>query len=146
MRENVPVTVDVVNNTDAAEYVHWHGMLIPAEVDGAEEEGTPAVPPQGRRRYQLTPKPAGTRWYHTHAMSNGDLHRGSYTGQFGFVMVEAANNPGQFDQEVFLALRDWEPFYTQRWRPTPTSNPRAVPSPNGLRFSIPVRTALRSPP
>ena len=46
-------------------------------------------------------------------MSNGDLHRGSYTGQFGFVMVEGGNNPGQFDQEVFLALRDWEPFYTE---------------------------------
>jgi FtsP/CotA-like multicopper oxidase with cupredoxin domain len=113
MRENVPVTVDVINNTDATEYVHWHGMLIPAEVDGAEEEGTPAIPAQSRRRYQFTPKPAGTRWYHTHAMSNGDLHRGSYTGQFGFVMVEGASQPGQYDQEVFLALRDWEPFYTE---------------------------------
>ncbi len=113
MREGKPVTVDVVNHTDAAEIVHWHGMHIPPEVDGAEEEGTPPVPPGGRRRYQFTPKPAGTRWYHSHAMANGDLHRGTYTGQFGFVMVEGAADPGHYDQEIFLALRDWEPFYTE---------------------------------
>lgn len=115
MREGAPVTVDVINQTDAPELVHWHGMLIPSEVDGADEEGTPMVPAGGQRRYQFTPKPAGTRWYHTHAMAPGDLHRSTYTGQFGFVMVEGANNPsqaGKFDQEVFLALRDWEPFYS----------------------------------
>ena len=112
MREGAPVTVDVINQTDTPEFVHWHGLLIPSEVDGADEEGTPAIPPNGRRRYQFTPKPAGTRWYHTHAMAPGDLHRSTYTGQFGFLVVEGANNPGQYDQEVFLALRDWEPFFT----------------------------------
>jgi FtsP/CotA-like multicopper oxidase with cupredoxin domain len=112
MREGVPVTVDVINDTDTAEFVHWHGLLIPSDVDGADEEGTPPIPPNGRHRYQFTPKPAGTRWYHTHSMAPGDLHRSTYTGQFGFLMVEGANNPGQYDQEIFLALRDWEPFYT----------------------------------
>ncbi|HWW51317.1 MAG TPA: multicopper oxidase domain-containing protein, partial [Verrucomicrobiae bacterium] len=114
MREGVPVTVDVKNDTDVPEFVHWHGLLIPAEVDGAEEEGTPPVPPRGRRRYQFVPKPAGTRWYHTHAMAGADLHRGTYTGQFGFVMVESGNDPGHYDQELFLALRDWEPFFTDQ--------------------------------
>jgi len=111
MREGVPVTVDVVNDTDVPEQVHWHGLLIPADVDGADEEGTPPVPPHGRRRYQFTPRPAGARWYHTHTMAMMDLHRGSYTGQFGFLMVEG-KDPGAYDQEVFLALRDWEPFFT----------------------------------
>jgi len=114
MREGVPVTVDVTNQTDVPEFVHWHGLLIPSEVDGAEEEGTPPVPPHGRRRYQFVPKPAGTRWYHTHAMAGPDLHRSTYTGQFGFVLVESGNNPGHYDQEVFLALRDWEPFFTDQ--------------------------------
>jgi FtsP/CotA-like multicopper oxidase with cupredoxin domain len=114
MKEGVPVTVDVINDTDAVEFVHWHGLLIPSDVDGADEEGTPAIPPNGRRRYQFTPKPAGTRWYHTHALAPGDLHRSTYTGQFGFLMVEGANNPGKYDQEVFLALRDWEPFYSNQ--------------------------------
>src|ERR1700733_7871551 len=39
MREGAMVTVDVVNDTDVPEQVHWHGLLIPAEVDGADEEG-----------------------------------------------------------------------------------------------------------
>ena len=114
MREGKPVTVEVINDTDAAELVHWHGLFVPPEVDGSEEEGTPAVPPGGRRRYQFTPKPAGTRWYHSHAMAGADLHRGSYTGQYGFLMIESGNDPGQYDQELFLALRDWEPFFTDQ--------------------------------
>jgi FtsP/CotA-like multicopper oxidase with cupredoxin domain len=111
MREGVPATVEVVNNTDVPELVHWHGLFVPSEVDGAEEEGTPMVPPHGRRRYQFTPRPAGTRWYHTHTMAMADLHRGTYTGQYGFLYVEPKDNPGRYDQELFLALRDWEPFF-----------------------------------
>src|SRR5499427_7541386 len=107
MKEGVPVTVNVVNDTDVPEFVHFHGLLIPAEVDGSEEEGTPVVPPHGSRRYQFTPTPAGTRWYHTHTMAMDDLHRGSFTGMFGFLIVEGAGNPGNYDQEHFLALRDW---------------------------------------
>mgnify|MGYP002814486939 CR=1 FL=1 len=60
MREGVPVTVEVVNDTDVPEQVHWHGLLIPDAVDGADEEGTPPVPPHGRRQYRFTPRPAGT--------------------------------------------------------------------------------------
>ncbi len=114
MREGKPITVDVINDTDAAEFVHWHGLFLPSEVDGSEEEGTPPVPAMGRRRFQFTPAPAGTRWYHSHAMANGDLHRGTYTGQFGFLMIDSGNDPGHYDQEIFLALRDWEPFYTDQ--------------------------------
>jgi len=112
MREGKPVTVEVINDTDVPEFVHWHGMLIPPDVDGTEEENTPAVPPRGHRRYQLTPRPAGSRWYHSHAMAGPDLHRGTYTGQFGFVYVDGGKDPGQYDQELFLSLRDWEPFFT----------------------------------
>jgi FtsP/CotA-like multicopper oxidase with cupredoxin domain len=112
MREGKPVTVEVINDTDTPELVHWHGMLIPPEVDGTEEEGSPLVPAHGRRRFQLTPGPAGSRWYHSHAMAMDDLRKGGYTGQFGFVYVEDGKNPGQYDQELFLALRDWEPFFT----------------------------------
>jgi FtsP/CotA-like multicopper oxidase with cupredoxin domain len=112
MREGKPISVDVINDTDVPELVHWHGMLIPPDVDGVEEEGTPMVPPHGRRRYQLTPRPAGSRWYHTHAMAMDDLHKGTYTGQYGFVYIDSGNDPGHYDQEHFLSLRDWEPFFT----------------------------------
>ena len=112
MREGKQVSVDVINDTDTPELVHWHGMLIPPEVDGTAEEGSPFVPPRGQRRFQLTPGPAGSRWYHSHAMAMDDLHKGAYTGQFGFVYVDGGNDPGHFDQELFLALRDWDPFFT----------------------------------
>src|ERR1700722_7951447 len=88
MRAGKPVAVEVINDTDTPELVHWHGMLIPAEVDGTEEEDSPLVAPHGRRRFQFTPGPAGSRWYHSHAMAMDDLHKGAYTGQFGFVYVE----------------------------------------------------------
>ena len=35
MREGVPVTVDLFNDTDSPELVHWHGQIIPADIDGA---------------------------------------------------------------------------------------------------------------
>jgi FtsP/CotA-like multicopper oxidase with cupredoxin domain len=112
MREGKDVTVDVINETDVPELVHWHGLFLPSEVDGSEEEMTPMVPPRGRIRYQFTPRPAGTRWYHSHIMAGPDLHRGTYTGQFGFLLVESGRDPGNYDQEVFLALREWEPFFS----------------------------------
>ena len=111
MREGKPVTVEVINDTDVPELVHWHGLFIPPEVDGVEEEMTPMVPPHGRIRYQFVPRPAGTRWYHTHTMAGADLHRGAYTGQFGFLLIESGDTPGNYDKEVFLALREWEPFF-----------------------------------
>jgi len=114
VKEGTPVSINVINKTDVPEFVHFHGLLIPADVDGVEEEGTPPVPPHGSRRYQFTPTPAGTRWYHTHTMSMDDLHRGSYTGMFGFLVIEGAKNPGRYDQEHYLALRDWEPYFTNQ--------------------------------
>jgi FtsP/CotA-like multicopper oxidase with cupredoxin domain len=112
LHEGVPVTVDLFNETDTPEFVHWHGQIIPAEVDGAEEEKSLVVPAHGHLRYRLTPQPAGARWVHSHVMSMSDVNRGTYTGQFGFVYIEPKSNPGQYDQEVFLATHEWEPFYT----------------------------------
>ena len=112
MKEGKLTTIDVVNDTDVPELVHWHGLLIPAEVDGVDEEGTPVVAARSTRRYQFAPDPAGTRWYHSHAMAESDLHKGAYTGQFGFLVIDPGNDPGAYDQEIFLALRDWEPFFT----------------------------------
>lgn len=111
LHEGVPVTVDLFNDTDTPEFVHWHGQIIPAAVDGASEEKSLEVPAHGRLRYRLTPAPAGARFVHTHAMSMADVNRGTYTGQFAFVYIEPKNNPGQYDQEVFLATKEFEPFF-----------------------------------
>jgi FtsP/CotA-like multicopper oxidase with cupredoxin domain len=109
MHEGKRVTVDIYNGTDVPELVHWHGQLVSSGVDGAEEEGTPFVLPRGRRRFTFTPQPAGTRWYHTHAMSDGNLERGTFTGQFGFLYIEPKTEPGNYDQEIFLAAHHWQP-------------------------------------
>ena len=147
VREGQRVTVDVVNDTDVPEYVHWHGLFVPSDVDGAEEEGTPPVPPHGRRRYQFVAKPAGSRWYHSHTAAMMDLHRGAYTGQFGFLMIDSANDPGRYDQEVFLALREWEPYLTTMDQdeeaadpndPMPEKPATPDPRPNGLEVSAPL--------
>ena len=94
VREGKRITVEVANETDVPEYVHWHGLFVPPESDGVAEEGSPPVPPHGRRRFEFVAKPAGSRWYHSHTAAMMDLHRGVYTGQFGFFMIDGANDPG----------------------------------------------------
>jgi FtsP/CotA-like multicopper oxidase with cupredoxin domain len=112
LREGVPATVDLFNDTDTPELVHWHGQIIPASVDGAAEEKSLDVPAHGHIRYQLTPQPAGARFVHSHVMSMSELNRGTYTGQFAFVYIEPKRNPGQYDQELFLATHEFEPIFT----------------------------------
>lgn len=107
--EGKPITIDVLNQTDSPEIVHWHGLWIPSKMDGAMEEGSPMIAPQGRQRYSFTPRPSGSRWYHTHTTAGHDLKKATYTGQFGFFYIEPKDDPGRYDQEVFLALHDWNP-------------------------------------
>ena len=111
LSEGKPVTIEIVNRLDRPEIVHWHGQWIPSDVDGAVEEGSPMIPAGGRTRVTFTPKPTGLHWYHTHTMAHRDLNRGLYTGQFGPLLVEPRDNPGHYDQEQFLVLHDWEPYF-----------------------------------
>src|SRR5271165_4856534 len=62
--EGKRVVVDIRNDTDTPELVHWHGQMIPSDVDGAAEEGSPFVPAHGMRRIAFVPKPSGFRFYH----------------------------------------------------------------------------------
>jgi FtsP/CotA-like multicopper oxidase with cupredoxin domain len=117
LREGKPVTVDVFNETDIPEVVHWHGQFLPAAVDGSLEENTPPVPPHGRRRYRITPQPAGTRWYHTHVMAKDDLSRAGFSGQHGFAIIEPARHPGDYDQEICLLAHHWEPSLAHKGPP-----------------------------
>ena len=107
LTENRPVTIEVSNRTDQPEVVHWHGLHLDPEVDGAMEEGTPPVAPGTMARYTFAPRPAGFRWYHTHTMAMNDLTRAQYGGQHGFLLVEARDERGRYDREFFLGLHDW---------------------------------------
>jgi FtsP/CotA-like multicopper oxidase with cupredoxin domain len=108
--EGKPIVIDVLNRTPVPEIVHWHGLKIPSAMDGAAEEGSPMIPPGGQFRYTFTPRPAGFRWYHTHAFAGHDLKRGTYTGQFGCFYIEPKTDTGSYDQEIFLTLHDWNAY------------------------------------
>jgi len=108
-KEGQAETVDVHNDTDTPEQLHWHGQMVSTDVDGAAEEGTPFIPARGMRRINFTPRPAGFRFYHTHNRGGADLHAGQYSGQVGPVYIEPRDEPGSYDREVFLVLKEFEP-------------------------------------
>jgi FtsP/CotA-like multicopper oxidase with cupredoxin domain len=108
-KEGRQVTIDIFNDTDTPEQLHWHGQKIPTDVDGAAEEGTPYIPANGKRRISFTPNPSGLRFYHTHNRAGANLYAGQYSGQVGPVYIEPRNEPGRYDREVFLVLKEFEP-------------------------------------
>ncbi len=112
-KEGQQVIVDVHNDTDTPEQLHWHGQFVSPDVDGAAEEGTPFIPGRGMRRIVFTPRPSGLRFYHTHNRAGADLHAGQYSGQVGPVYIEPKHEPGSYDREVFLVLKEFEPSFGQ---------------------------------
>src|ERR1700677_3177596 len=112
-KEGQRAVVDIYNDTDSPELVHWHGQMIPSDVDGASEEGTPFVPAHGMRRVSFVPKPAGFRFYHTHVLAGADLSLGQYSGLVGPVYIEPKNDPGRYDREVFLTLKEFQPTFSR---------------------------------
>jgi len=112
-KEGQRVVVDMVNDTDTPEQLHWHGQLVPVDVDGASEEGTPYIPAHGTRRISFVPRPSGYRFYHTHNRAGADLSAGQYSGQVGHVYIEPKHEPGNYDREVFLVLKEFEPSFSR---------------------------------
>ena len=112
-KEGQPVTVDIFNQTSTPEQLHWHGQRVPTGVDGAAEEGTPYIPAHGMRRISFTPSPSGFRFYHSHNRAGADLSAGQYSGQVGPVYIEPKSSPGNFDQEIFLVLKEFEPTFSR---------------------------------
>ena len=111
LRKGVPVSIDVTNAGGDPDIVHWHGLAIDSLNDGAMEEGSPMIAAGQTHRYTFTPRPSGTRWYHTHAAAYGNLATGTYTGQFGFLLIDGKEYAPQHDQEINLAIHHWEPSF-----------------------------------
>ena len=107
--EGKPVTVEIHNDTDTPEQLHWHGQSLPPDVDGAAEAGTPFIPAHGSRRISFTPGPAGFRFYHSHVRAGADLSKGQYGGLVGPVYIEPKQHAGDYDREVFLVLKEFQP-------------------------------------
>ncbi len=111
LKEGRPVRIDVTNATPNEDLVHWHGLAIDSLNDGAMEEGSPMIQPGAVLQYAFTPQPSGTRWYHTHAGAGSNLTLGTYSGQFGFLLVAGREDPAPYDQEINLAIHHWEPSF-----------------------------------
>ena len=113
LQEGRQVSVQVFNDTDTPEFVHWHGQFIPSEVDGAGEEKSIVVPPRGQVSYQFTPRPAGIRWrLHPHVMPGSNLYRGCTRDSSESFTSSRSAISGSYDQEVFLATHEFDPFYS----------------------------------
>jgi len=68
LKEGKPVRINVINDSGYPNLIHWHGLYLPSEQDGSSEEGSPIIAPGQSLTYAYTPKPSGTRWYHSHFM------------------------------------------------------------------------------
>lgn len=94
------VRVRYRNRTPIPRTVHWHGMILPNDMDGVAGVTQPAVEPGGEFLYEFAPNPAGTRWYHDHA-----AHLGAIRGLFGmFVVDDPSDEPA--DAEFCLVFHD----------------------------------------
>jgi FtsP/CotA-like multicopper oxidase with cupredoxin domain len=113
LKEGQPISVDIRNETDTPEQLHWHGQFLSTDVDGAAEEGTPYIPAHGSRRISFEPRPSGYRFYHSHVRSGANLGAGQYGGLVGPVYIEPRENPGRYDREVFLTLKEFEPTFSR---------------------------------
>jgi FtsP/CotA-like multicopper oxidase with cupredoxin domain len=112
-KEGERVTIDLRNETDTPEQVHWHGQFVTPEIDGAAEEGTPFIAPHSTRRISFVPRPSGFRFYHTHVRAGANLAAGQYTGLVGPVYIEPKQHPGNYDQELFLTLKEFQPILSR---------------------------------
>lgn len=113
LKEGQRTRVDIYNDTGTPEQLHWHGQHVGVDVDGAAEEGTPYIPAHGMRSISFVPGPAGLRFYHTHVVPRADLSGGQYSGLVGPVYIEPRQNPGRYDQEIFLTLKEFQPAFSR---------------------------------
>jgi FtsP/CotA-like multicopper oxidase with cupredoxin domain len=94
-----PFCVDVCNDTDTTERIHWQGQYL---ADGV-------VPPHSRRRMEFTPGRAGLYLYHSEVVAAADLRAGLYSGQVGALLVEP-RKPERCEREWWVVLKGTEPF------------------------------------
>src|SRR5688500_2512342 len=101
-REGDTVTLRVANTLHEDASIHWHGILLPANMDGVPGLSFHGIPPGEAYTYQFTVRQHGTYWYHSH--SGFDEQRGVY----GALVIEPATpSPVRYDREHVILLSDW---------------------------------------
>lgn len=99
-KQGIPLEIRLTNHLPEPTVVHWHGLRIPAAMDGTQVVQRP-VQPGETFTYLFTPPDAGTFWYHPHANETEQLEKGLY----GALIVRGAEDP-VLDGEQILVLDD----------------------------------------
>ncbi len=103
-REGERLRIVVKNSMREPTTIHWHGVDVPNPMDGVPGITQKAVQTGETFTYEFEARPAGTRWYHTHA----DEHRQMDLGLAAPLIIEPANTePMAYDRDVTLVLDDW---------------------------------------
>ncbi|PBJ07030.1 copper resistance system multicopper oxidase [Pseudomonas sp. ACN5] len=101
-REGDTVTLRVRNRLKDSTSIHWHGILLPANMDGVPGLSFKGIEPGGVYVYQFTVRQNGTYWYHSHSGFQ------EQSGVYGPLVIDAKDpEPFQYDRDYVVMLSDW---------------------------------------
>lgn len=101
-REGEELTINVTNHLKADTSIHWHGILLPFQMDGVPGVTFPGIKPAETFTYEFPLIQAGTYWYHSHSGLQEQL------GHYGPIVVEPKDaDPVAYDREYVIVLSDW---------------------------------------
>ncbi|WP_122455168.1 copper resistance system multicopper oxidase [Pseudomonas viridiflava] len=101
-KEGDTVTLRVRNRLDAATSIHWHGIILPPNMDGVPGLSFAGIEPGGVYVYQFKVQQNGTYWYHSHSGFQEQV------GVYGPLVIEAKEpEPFKYDSEHVVMLTDW---------------------------------------
>ena len=101
-KEGETVTIHVTNNLDEATSIHWHGIILPAEMDGVPGISFDGIAPGETFTYTFPIIQSGTYWYHSHSGFQ------EQTGIYGAIVIDPKDRmPYEYDKEYVITLSDW---------------------------------------
>ncbi|MFJ4068037.1 copper resistance system multicopper oxidase [Pseudomonas sp. NPDC089996] len=101
-REGDTVTLRVRNRLDQSTSIHWHGILLPANMDGVPGLSFAGIAPGGDYLYRFTLRQSGTYWYHSHSGLQ------EQAGVYGAIVVEPREpEPHDYQRDHVLLFSDW---------------------------------------
>ncbi|KCV60552.1 copper resistance system multicopper oxidase [Bordetella bronchiseptica] len=101
-REGDTVTLRVTNRLDEDTSIHWHGILLPTEMDGVPGLSFPGIRPGETFTYRFQVRQSGTYWYHSHSGFQ------EQTGLYGAIVIEPRRaDPVRAERDHVVLLSDW---------------------------------------
>jgi len=101
-KEGETVTIHVYNDLDVDSSIHWHGIILPTNMDGVPNISFEGIKPKESFTYTFTIKQSGTYWYHSHSGFQ------EQTGVYGAIVIEPkVKDPYSYDRDYVVALSDW---------------------------------------